>query len=156
VYQVHNHVHDSAQLLVRRLERDLRWAKDRRRQHERELADARRILATKPIALAGRAPQLAGISLLAIVGGFWAARSAGVPAGWMVIVLWLAVGLATAVCVGALVALLRVRSRRAAARRVLDSHSARLSHTQYHLNNTVHAYIDAHVEARNARELHLV
>jgi hypothetical protein len=155
VYQVHNHAHDSAQLLVRRLERDLHWAKDRRRQHEREIEDARRVLAAKPLVLAGRAPQVAAVSLLVIGGGYWAASMAGIPAGWMVIVLWLAVALAVAVLAGALVALLRVRSRRAAAREVLASHATRLSHTQYHLNKAVHAYIDAHVEARNIRELHV-
>ncbi len=154
--QVHNHAHDSAQLLVRRLERDIRWAKDRRRQHEREIADARRLLATKPIALAGKTPQFAVIALLVIAVGYWAAQRVGVPDRWMTIVLWTASALALAVFVGALVSLLRVRSRRAAARKVLASHAARLSHTQYYITESVHSYIDARVEVRNTRELHLV
>lgn len=156
MYQVHNPTHDGAQLLVRRLERDLRWAKDRRRQHEREIEDARRLLASHPLALTGRAPQIAVISVLVIVGVFWAAVSAGVPHRWMPIVLWVAVALLVAVLIGVLVSLLKVRARRVAARAVLQSHAARLSHTQYHLNQAVHAYVDAHVEARNARELHAV
>ena len=154
--QVHHHDHDSAQLLVRRLDRDIRWAKDRRRRHEREIEDARRVLATNPIVLAGKTPQLAAISMLAIVGGYWAAWSAGVPEGWMAIVLWVASALALAVLVAALVSLLTVRSRRTAARKVLDSHAARLAHTQYHLNQSVHSYIDAHVEVRKTRHLHIV
>ena len=156
MYQVYNHTHDSAQLLVRRLERDLRWAKDRRRQHEREIEEARRLLAAKPIALAGKTPQVIGVSILVIVAGSWAALGGGVPERWMSIVLWVAAALTVAVLVGGLVSLFRVRARRAAAREVLASHAARLSHTQYHLNQAVHAYVDAHVVARNARELHLV
>lgn len=156
MYQVHNPTHDGAQLLVRRLERDLRWAKDRRRQHEREIEDARRLLASHPLALTGKIPQFAVICVLLIAGGCWAAQSAGVPQRWMPIVLWVAAALVVAVLVGVLVSLLTVRARRAAARAVLESHAARLSHTQYHLNQAVHAYIDAHVEARNARELHAV
>lgn len=156
MYQVHNPTHDGAQLLVRRLERDLRWAKDRRRQHEREIDDARRLLATKPLVLARTTGQFTAVSMLVIVGGYWAAVGAGVPQGWMTIILWLAAALTVAVFAGALVALLRVRARRAAARTVLASHAARFSHTQYHLNQTVHKYIDAHVVARNSRELHLV
>ncbi len=154
--QVYNPTHDSAQLLVRRLERDVRWAKDRRRKHEREIDDARRLLATKPLALAGRTPHATVISMLVIVGGYWAALRSGVPEGWMTIILWLASALAFAVFVAALVALLTVRARRAAARKVLDSHAARLAHTQYHINESVHSYLDARVELRNARPLHLV
>lgn len=154
--QVSTRAHDGAQLLVRRLERDIRWAQDRRRRHEREIEDARRLLAAKPITLAGRTPQLTAISILVIAGGCWAARSAGVPAGWMTIILWLASALTLAVFVGALVSLLKVRARRAAARKVLHSHAARLAHTQYHITEGVHSYIDARVEVRNTRHLHLV
>ncbi len=154
--QVSNRAHDSAQLLVRRLERDLRWAKDRRRQHEREIEDARRLLAAKPITLAGRTPHFTAVSLLVIVGGYWVAQSAGVPAGWMTIILWLAVALAVAVFVGALVALLTVRARRADARTVLASHAARFSHTQYHIEQSAHSYVGARAEAHHTRQLHLV
>ncbi|NEN05441.1 hypothetical protein G3T36_06115 [Diaminobutyricibacter tongyongensis] len=156
MYQVHNPTHDSAQLLVRRLERDLRWAKDRRRQHEREIEEARRLLEAKPLALAGKTPQVSLVALLVIAGGYWAAVGARVPAGWMTIVQWLAVALLLGVLAGALASLLRARARRAAARTVLATHAARLAHTQYHLNQAVHAYVDAHVEARNARPLRLV
>jgi hypothetical protein len=156
VYQVYNPTHDSAQLLVRRLERDLHWAKDRRRQHEREIEDARRVLAMNPIVLAGMTPLVAAVSILVTVGGCWAALSGGVPERWASVVLWVAVALTVAVVTASLVSLLQVRARRAAARNVVESHEARLAHTQYHLNQAVHSYIDAHVEARNARELHLV
>ena len=156
VNQVHNRAHDSAHLLVRRLERDLRWAKDRRRQHEREIEDARRLLATPPISLAGKTAQFACIALLLVVGGYWAAVGSGVPGRWMTIVLWVASALALAVFVSTLVSLVRLRNRRAAAQKVLDSHAARFAHTQYHLSESVHSYIGARGELHNTRQLHLV
>ena len=48
----YNPAHDKAQLLARRHERDLHWAKERRRQHEREAAEARATLAARPLRLA--------------------------------------------------------------------------------------------------------
>ena len=156
VNQIHNHAHDSAQLLVRRLERDIRWAKDRRRQHERGDRGCPAPACDQADRASGQDPSVRGHRVARdrcrILGGAESGRSRQVddhrPVGRLS---------PRARCVRRRAGLAaRVRSRRAAARKVLASHAARLSHTQYYITESVHSYIDARVEVRNTRELHLV
>ncbi|MGH1525221.1 hypothetical protein ACRAWC_14730 [Leifsonia sp. L25] len=62
----YDRAHDDAQRLARRHERDLHWAKERRRQQEREIVAASALLASSPWALARRTVLVSG-SLLAVV-----------------------------------------------------------------------------------------
>ena len=75
----YNRAHDDAHLLARRHERDLQWAKERRRQHERELGEARLLLATKPVALAAKTITVTVLVLLAIAGADWFVQSVQPP-----------------------------------------------------------------------------
>jgi hypothetical protein len=60
--------------------------------------------------------------------------------------------LVLAVVLTATMSLLRLRARRAAARALLRSRDARLSHTQYHIHESVHSFIDARVDVVNTRQ----
>ncbi|MGN7799818.1 hypothetical protein [Leifsonia sp. 22587] len=146
----YNPAHDRAQLLARRHERDLHWAKERRRQHERETAEARALLAAHPLAVARTTLWTSGV-LLALVAGAWGLALAAAPA-WMALVDAAAAVLACAVLVGAAVSLGRLRARRAAARALLHAREVRLSHTQYHIHESVHSFIDARVDVVNTRQ----
>jgi uncharacterized membrane protein YraQ (UPF0718 family) len=156
VNQPYNHAHDHAQRLARRHERDLLWAKERRRQREREIATARRLLAMRRTTLARTTVQVTSILLLVIVAGFWCLSSIGLPDVWMMRILWLAAALVVTVLIGALMSLSKLKARRAAARSVLRSHEARLSHTQYHIDESVHSFVDSRVDVWNTRVTHLV
>ncbi|WP_431219797.1 hypothetical protein [Leifsonia xyli] len=147
----YNHAHDRAQLLARRHERDLHWAKERRRQQERAAAEARALLAAHPLRLARPTLWTAGVSLVVVAGGWLLAVGAVTPA-WSAVVDGVAMALAVAVLVGATVAIGRLQSRRAAARVLLRSREARLSHTQFHIQESVHSFIDARVDVVNTRE----
>ncbi|MDN4598261.1 hypothetical protein [Leifsonia virtsii] len=148
----YNHAHDKAQLLARRHERDLHWAKERRRQQEREAAEARALLAVSPLRLARATLWTAGLTLVAI-GGAWAAALALFGPAWSAVADGVAVVLALGVLLGAAVALGRIRSRRAAAQAVLHAREVRLSHTQYHIHESVHSFIDARVDVVNTRDV---
>jgi hypothetical protein len=147
----YNHAHDRAQLLARRHERDLHWAKERRRQHERETAEARALLAAHPLRLARAVLWTAGALLVAAVGA-WGLGLAVLPPFWDLIVDGAAAAIVVAVLVGAGVALARIQGRRAAARTLLHLREARLSHTQFHIHESVHSFIGARVEVVNTRE----
>ncbi|MGO4533822.1 hypothetical protein [Leifsonia sp. 2MCAF36] len=147
----YNRAHDQAQLLARRHERDLHWAKERRRQHEREAAEARVLLATNPLRLAGTTLWTAG-ALLVAAAGAWGLAIAAAPSFWALIVDAIGVAFALVVLLGAAVSLNRVRRRRAAARSLLHAREARLSHTQFHIHESVHSFIGARVEVVNTRE----
>lgn len=147
----YNHAHDRAQLLARRHERDLHWAKERRRQHERETAEARAVLAASPLRMARGALWAAGLSLVAVAGAWVAGLTLLTPA-WSGAVDGGATALALGVLIGATIAFGRIRSRRAAARALLHAREARLSHTQYHIHESVHSFIDARVDVVNTRE----
>jgi len=116
----YDRAHDDAQRLARRHERDLHWAKERRRQQEREIAEAAALLAIPALTLARRTLVVSAV-LLALTG----------------------VALDLAFNAGL--------TRRAAARAALHSRDARLSHTQYHIHESVHSFIDSHVEVVNTR-----
>lgn len=148
----YNHAHDRAQLLARRHERDLHWAKERRRQQEREAAEARALLAVSPLRLARTTLWTAGLTLV-VIAGAWAGALALLGPAWSAVVDGGATALALAVLVGAAVALGRIRSRRAAARAVLHAREVRLSHTQYHIHESVHSFIDARVDVVNTRDV---
>lgn len=148
----YNHAHDRAQLLARRHERDLHWAKERRRQQEREAAEARALLAVSPLRLARTTLWTAGLTLV-VIAGAWAGALALLGPAWSAVVDGGATVLALAVLVGAAVALGRTRSRRAAARAVLHAREVRLSHTQYHIHESVHSFIDARVDVVNTRDV---
>jgi hypothetical protein len=143
----YDRAHDEAQRLLRRHERDLHWAKERRRQQERESAEAAALLAVPALALARRTLIVSGGLLLATAVGM----NAGLTLGWLLIAGAAAVGAALIVVLCATVSLLGIRSRRAAARRRLHSRDARLSHTQYHIHESVHSYIDSHTEVVKTR-----
>ena len=148
----YNHAHDRAQLLARRHERDLHWAKERRRQQEREAAEARALLAVSPLRLARAALWTAALSLVAI-GGAWVAALALLGPAWSAVADGVATVLALSVLLGAAIALGRIRSRRAAARTLLRAREVRLSHTQYHIHESVHSFIDARVDVVNTRDV---
>jgi hypothetical protein len=147
----YNHAHDKAQLLARRHERDLHWAKERRRRQERETAEARAVLAAHPLRLASTTLWTTGVLLVVVAGG-WVAALVLLPAGWAGLIDGAATAAAVAVLLGATVGLGRVRSRRAAARALLRSREARLSHTQFHIHESVHSFIDARVDVVNTRQ----
>ncbi|WP_285114517.1 hypothetical protein [Leifsonia sp. fls2-241-R2A-40a] len=146
----YNHAHDKAQLLARRHERDLHWAKERRRQHERESAEARAVLAARPLRLA-RSALWSGGSLLAVTAAAWAVALTVVEPSWSAVVDGAGALVVLAVVVAVGVALGRIRARRAAARALLHSRGDRLSHTQYHIHESVHSFIDARVDVVNTR-----
>jgi hypothetical protein len=147
----YNRAHDKAQLLARRHERDLQWAKERRRRQEREAAEARALLASSPLRLAAGALWATGVTLVAVAGA-WVAGLALLGPGWAAAVDLAATALALAVLLGGVAAFGRIRSRRAAARELLRAREARLSHTQYHIHESVHSFIDARVDVVNTRE----
>ena len=147
----YNHAHDRAQLLARRHERDLHWAKERRRQHERENAEARALLATHPLRLARVTLWTAGTALV-VIGAAWAVALAVTAPEWQAAVDSAGAALALAVLLASAISLGRLRARRAAARALLRSRDARLSHTQYHIHESVHSFIDARVDVVNTRQ----
>lgn len=152
---MHTHAYDrardAAQRLNRRHERDLHWAKERRRQQEREIAEARALLATSRFALVRTAIVVDVVLLTAIGAGLWAAAAASLTEPWSLVV-GIAAGIAAAgVLTGAAISLARVRSRRAAARALLRSQEARLAHTQFHIHESVHSYIDSYSDVINTR-----
>ena len=63
----YDRAHDDAQRLARRHERDLHWAKERRRQQEREIAEAAALLAIPALTLARRTLVVSAV-LLALTG----------------------------------------------------------------------------------------
>ncbi|MFF1876639.1 hypothetical protein [Leifsonia sp. NPDC058230] len=152
----YDRAHDEAHRLARRHERDLHWAKERRRQHERELGEALLLVSTKPITLARKTVLVTAALFLAIIAGEWLVQSSGILTDWMPIVQWVAVALIVAVFAGALVSLLKLKGRLAAARTLLRSNQNRLAHTQYHINESVHLFVDSRVEVHNTRQVHLV
>ena len=77
----YNRAHDEAHRLARRHERDLHWAKERRRQHERQIGEALLLVATKPLVLARKTLLITALLLLVIVGGQWFVQNAGPPRG---------------------------------------------------------------------------
>lgn len=148
---VYDRAHDDAQRLARRHERDLHWAKERRRQQEREIAEAAALLAIPALTLARRT-LIVSAAVLAVTGvGLEFTVNAGLPSGWVLIAGAAAVAIALTVVICAAASLLGIRSRRAAARTTLHSRDARLSHTQYHIRESVHSFIDSHVEVVNTR-----
>jgi hypothetical protein len=150
----YNRAHDDAHRLARRHERDLRWAKERRRQHERDLGEARLMLATSSAAHARKTLLITVALLLVIVGGEWLADAMGALGDWKSVVQWAAAALVVAVLVGAVVSLLKVRRRLQAARTLVRNHDARLAHTQYQISESVHRFVDARVEVLNTRQVH--
>ncbi|WP_158867417.1 hypothetical protein [Leifsonia sp. AG29] len=141
----YNRAHDEAHRLARRHARDLHWAKERRREHERRVAEARLLLSTGPVA-AARRPLMVSSLLVTAIGGAAAALIAtdAVPAVDGLIP-WGAGLLVAAVLVGLAVSLGRLHHDRAAARVFLASREARLSHTQFHIDESVHSFIDSRV-----------
>jgi hypothetical protein len=147
----YDRAHDEAQRLARRHERDLHWAKERRRQQEREIAEAAALLAVPASTLARRTLVVSVVLLVMTGAGFDFALTAGLSSGWLLLAGAAAVAIVLTVAICASVSLLGIRSRRAAARIALHSRDARLSHTQYHIHESVHSFIDSHVEVVNTR-----
>lgn len=150
----YNRAHDDAHRLARRHERDLRWAKERRRKHERELGEARLMLATSPAAHARKTMLTTVALLVVIVGGEWLADATGVFGPGQALLQWAAAALVVGVLVGAVVSLLKVRRRLQAARTLVGNHDARLTHIQYQITESVHHFVDARVEVLNTRQVH--
>jgi hypothetical protein len=147
----YDRAHDAAQRLNRRHERDLHWAKERRRQQEREIADATELLATGRFALVRRTVVVDAVLLVAIGVGLWAAAAAALTEPWSLVV-GIAAGVAAAgVLTSATVSLARLRARRVAARALLEAREARLAHTQFHIQESVHSYIDSYSDVINTR-----
>ena len=147
----YDRAHDAAQRLNRRHERDLHWARERRRQQEREFAEAAELLQTGRFALVRRTVVVDAMLLLAIGVGLWAAAAASLTETWSVVV-GVAAGVAAAgVLTSAVVSLGRLRSRRAAARALLESREARLAHTRFQLTESMHSYVDSYSEVVGTR-----
>ncbi|MFF2053537.1 hypothetical protein ACFVU2_18185 [Leifsonia sp. NPDC058194] len=147
----YDRAHDAAQRLNRRHERDLHWAKERRRHQERDIAEAVTLLETSRFALVRKAVVVDVVLLVAIGAGLWAAAAAALTEPWSLVV-GIAAGVAAAgVLTGAAISLVRVGARRAAARTLLDSREARLAHTQFHIHESVHSYIDSYSDVISTR-----
>lgn len=147
----YDRAHDAAQRLNRRHERDLHWAKERRREQERAIAEATALLQTGRFALIRRTVVVDAVLLVAIGAGLWAAAAAALTEPWSLVV-GIAAGVAAAgVLTSAIVSLARLRARRAAARALLRSREARLAHTQFHIQESVHSYIDSYSDVINTR-----
>lgn len=143
--------HDEAQRRARRHERDLHWAKERRRQQEREAAEAAALLATPPLLLARRTLVVSVALLLVVSATAWWAHGVGLPPGWTLMTDAAAFAAAVGVVLGAAVALLRLRARRSAARDLLRRREERLAHTQFHIRESVHLFIDSRAEVASTR-----
>jgi hypothetical protein len=150
----YNRAHDDANRLARRHERDLQWAKERRRKQERELGEALLLVATRPLTLARKTVLRSLALLVVIVGGDWFVESAGIFPDRMLVIHWVAVALIVAVLLAALVSLTKLKARLGAARTLLRTNQARLAHTQYHINESVHLFVDSRVEVHNTRQVH--
>jgi hypothetical protein len=148
---VYDRAHDDAQRLARRHERDLHWAKERRRQQEREIAAATALLASSPLALARRTLLVCGVLLTAIALGSVAALEAGLRPEWLLLAGAVAVASGMTVLICAAASLAGIRERRAAARAVLRSRDARLSHTQYRIRESVHAFLESRADVVETR-----
>ena len=147
----YNIAHDDAQLRARRHALDVQWAKERRRKHDRDLARARQLLATKPIVLAGRTIAVSVGLLAVIAAGVWLIQDARIPALWASDLLWLALTLTVGVLIGTLVSLVRIHSRRAAAEKLVRAHPAKKVHTQYHIEQSAHRFVAARAEVFSTR-----
>ncbi|MFF1571694.1 hypothetical protein ACFVWR_03025 [Leifsonia sp. NPDC058292] len=150
----YNRAHDDAHRLARRHERDLHWAKNRRRQHERELGEARLALATSPLVHARNTLLITAALVIAIVGGEWLADSVPALAAWTAIIQWSAAAAIVALLLAAVSSLLKLRRRLDAARALVGDHDARIAHTQYQITESVHHFVDARVEVLNTRRVH--
>ncbi len=142
----YNRAHDDAQRLARRHALDLQWAKERRRQQDRELARARRLLDAKPIVLAQKTVLASAVLLIVVGAGAWLVEGAGLPAVLTADTLWLALGTTVGVLIGTLVSLVRIRSRRSAAQKLVRAHPVRKVHTQYHIEQSTHRFVAARAE----------
>ncbi len=142
----YNIAHDDAQRQARRHALDVQWAKERRRQHDRELARARLLLASKPIALAQKTVLIAATMLVVIGSGVWLVQDAGLPAVVTADTLWLALGVTVAVLIAALASLVRIHSRREAALKLVRAHPVKKVHTQYHVEQSTHRWVAARAE----------
>lgn len=145
--------HAEARRLARRHERDFRWSAERRRKQERELGEARLLLATAPFVLV-RKTVLTTVVFVLLIGAGWAlASTSSALAPWMPLVDVLAVTLLVCVQVAALSSVLRVKARREMARRLVEAHEAKLAHTRYQLSPSLHSFGGGPADVRSRRPL---
>ncbi|WP_345762523.1 hypothetical protein [Diaminobutyricibacter sp. McL0608] len=147
----YNRAHDDAQRQARRHALDLQWAKERRRQHDRDLARARRLLATKPLVLAQKTVLVAVLLLALVAAGLWLVEDAPIAGYWKDDLLWLGLTLTVGILIGALVSLLRIHSRREAAQKLVRAHPVKRVHTQYHIEQSTHSFVAARAEVFSTR-----
>lgn len=147
----YNRAHDEARRQLRRHERDLQWATDRRREQERRLAEARALLAADWAALV-LTPMIVAAALIAVdVASAWAVLGSGLLGGAGFVAGWAAGAAAVLVLVLLTVSLVRLHRRRSAARRLVQARDARLAHTQFHIEESLGSFIDGHQLARATR-----
>jgi hypothetical protein len=147
----YNRAHDDAQRQARRHALDVQWAKERRRRHDRELARARRLLATKPLVLAQKTVLVAVLLLAVIAAGAWLVEDARIAGYWKDDLLWLALIATVGVLVGTLVSLVRIHGRREAALKLVRAHPVKRVHTQYHIEQSAHSWVAARAEVFSTR-----
>lgn len=144
----YNRAHDDARRQLRRHERDLQWAKDRRRQQERELAEARALLAANWPALIWTQLVVAGVLLVAVAAMVWGVLNSGLLAGAGIVAAIGGAIVAVIVLAGLATSLVKLHARRDAARQLVQVRDARLAHTQFHIEESLGSFIDGHQVAR--------
>lgn len=147
----YNHAHDEARRQLRRHERDLQWAKDRRRQQERELAEARALLAASPATLVWTPLTIAAVLLAADAVLVWGVLNSSLLGSTGFIAAWAGAAFAAIVIAKVTVSLVRLHGRRQAARTRVQVRDARLAHTQFHIEESLGSFIDGHQVARATR-----
>ncbi|MGJ4846583.1 hypothetical protein [Leifsonia sp. Le1] len=147
----YNHAHDEARRQLRRHERDLQWAKDRRRQQERELAEARALLAASPATLVWTPLTIAAVLLVADAVLVWGVLNSSLLGSTGFIAVWAGAAFAAIVIAKVTVSLVRLHGRRRAARKRVQVRDARLAHTQFHIEESLASFIDGHQVARATR-----
>ncbi|KRC52369.1 hypothetical protein ASE16_04930 [Leifsonia sp. Root227] len=147
----YNHAHDEARRQLRRHERDLQWAKDRRRQQERELAEARALLAASPATLVWAPLAIAAFLIVGDAVMVWGVLNSSLLGTSGFIVAWAGVVVGAVVLIQLAVSLTKLNARRRAAQQLVQLRDARLSHTQFHIEESLGSFIDGHQVARATR-----
>lgn len=147
----YNRAHDDARRQLRRHERDLQWAKDRRRQQERELTEARALLAAHWPTLVWTPTIVAAVLLVADVAMIWGVLNSGLLGGAGFVAVWAGAAIAAVVIAQLTVSLVKLNARRRAARQLVQVRDARLAHTQFHIEESLGSFIDGHQVARATR-----
>lgn len=147
------HTHDHAQRMVRRHAQDLRWAKERHVQHEREFIEAQRLLQAGPAAVARGVIVFAVIGFVLIVAGMWVAATVQLPAALTTAIDLGTSAIAVVTVVGCVIGFRRAATRRAHARAIVASHDRRATHTKYQVSRSIDSWMTARTHEQRLAEL---